>query len=117
MAAPDTAASAPPIRVEVVYCAARSQVDSTRLELAAGASIADALRASGVLQRHRELDPMAACEVGIWGRLATPQQPLRDGDRVELYRRLLIEPKDARRIRQQHQLRLKAAERRAGKAR
>ena len=67
----------------------------------------------------RELDPTGGAAGSASGaRLATPQQPLRDGDRVELYRPLLIDPKEARRLRQQPPAQAaKAAERRAGKAR
>ena len=37
--------------------------------------------------------------VGVWGRKASPEQVLRDGDRVELVRPLLVDPKEARRVR------------------
>lgn len=85
------------IAVEVVYCAAPHQVDLTRLNLADSATVADALRASGVLLRHG-LDP-DALGLGIWGRLCRPDQRLRDRDRVELTRPLTVDPKEARRQR------------------
>jgi uncharacterized protein len=84
------------LTVEVVYCAARGQADLTALTLPAGATLADAVRASGLLDRHPGLDVAAA---GIWSRPSPPSQPLRDGDRVELYRALTVEPKEARRER------------------
>jgi len=37
--------------------------------------------------------------VGIWGRLCTPEAALRDRDRVEIYRALAVDPKEARRQR------------------
>lgn len=93
------------LQVEVIHCAARGEVDSCRLTLPDGATVHDAVSASGLLQRHPGLDP---ADAGIWGRAATEVQRLRDGDRVELYRPLLIEPMDARRARHKHQRQAKA---------
>ncbi|MEO8279071.1 MAG: RnfH family protein [Ideonella sp.] len=90
------------IEVEVVHCKSRSVVDSVRLRLPLGASVDDAVRAAGVLQRHPELDAVAQ-RLGIWGRLVPETQILCDGDRVEIYRPLLVEPKEARRLRQRSQ--------------
>lgn len=89
--------AAPRIAVEVVYCPAPGTVDATALELDAGATVADALRASGVLGRHA-LDE-AAVRVGVWCRACEPQTVLRERDRVEVYRPLLVDPKEARRQR------------------
>lgn len=86
------------IRVEVVHAAAPHDIDFGELQLPAGATVADALQASGVLLR-RGLDA-AAVDVGIRGRPCARDEPLRDGDRVELYRPLLVDPKEARRRRQ-----------------
>jgi putative ubiquitin-RnfH superfamily antitoxin RatB of RatAB toxin-antitoxin module len=105
----DAAAPVGSVAVEVIYCAARGQVDSTLLNLPAGATLEDALRASGLLQRHPGLDISASGPgTGIWGKPADAAQVLREGDRVEVYRPLLIEPKDARRERQRSQRRGKA---------
>ncbi len=85
------------LQVEVIYCPAPHQIDCTPLQLPAGATAADAVRASGVLQRHG-LEP-SSLDLGIWGRACTPDQALRERDRVELYRPLLVDPKEARRQR------------------
>lgn len=85
------------VRVEVAYGAAPHQVDLLPLTLPAGSTAIDAVRASGVLQRHGLDDAVLA--LGIWGRACTPEQPLRDRDRVELYRPLQVDPKEARRQR------------------
>lgn len=85
------------IAVEVVYCPAPHQVDLVPLRLPAGSTAADAVRASGLLQRHG-LDP-AGLSLGLWGRACAPEQALRERDRVELYRPLLVDPKEARRQR------------------
>lgn len=99
------------LRIEVVYCAAAGQVDLVELQLPQGAQLADALRASGVCQRHG-LD-MATVRAGIWGRVQPLHTPLRDRDRVELYRALCADPMQARRLRHQRakQARAKAAAR------
>ena len=56
-----------------------------------------ALARSGLAERHGLAAD--AWKVGVWGRLAPPAQPLRDLDRVELYRPLQVDPKEARRLR------------------
>lgn len=85
------------IRVEVVYCPSPGQVDESRLRLPAGSTAGDALRASGLLERHG-LDGQAV-SLGVWCKLAAADTPLRDRDRVELYRPLTVDPKEARRLR------------------
>ena len=62
----------------------------------AGAKVADALAKSGVTTRQ---DPIDAAGVGIHGRVVSLDQPLAAGDRVELYRPLRVDPKQARRQR------------------
>jgi len=94
--APD-ALAAGTIGVEVVYCPEPGRCDLTVLQLPAGATVADALRASGVLVRHG-IAEAEAC-VGVWCRLGTLRQVLREHDRVELYRALKVDPKEARRLR------------------
>lgn len=86
------------LAVEVVYAAAPHDVRHVSLQLRAGSTLGDALRAS------RLLDGMPAAQAdalqpGIWGRAAALDTLLRDGDRVELTRGLLVDPKEARRQR------------------
>ena len=85
------------LRVEVVYALPGGE-DAVSLELRAGATAADAVRASGLLQRHPEID-LGRHTIGIYGRVVAKQAPLADGDRVEVYRPLLVDPKEARRRR------------------
>lgn len=85
------------LAVEVVYCPAPHVVDCVKLRLRAPATALDAVRASGLLERHR-LSP-EALDLGIWGRACAPGQGLREHDRVELYRPLTVDPKEARRLR------------------
>ncbi|HEX9433230.1 MAG TPA: RnfH family protein [Burkholderiales bacterium] len=78
------------IRVEVVD-ARRDGVSTAKVELPAGALVRDALQASGL-----NLDPSA---VGIFGKRVAPDARLADGDRVEIYRPLALDPKERRRQR------------------
>ena len=68
------------------------------LDLAPGSTLADALAAANLRERFPELDP-ARTKAGIWSRAASAATPLRDGDRVEIYRKLKADPKDKRRAR------------------
>jgi len=91
------AAQAPTIRVEVAYSPRPRVVDVVELVLPAGSSVADALRASGLVQRHG-LDE-SKLQAGVWCRTKDPSTLLRDRDRVEIYRPLTVDPKEARRQR------------------
>jgi uncharacterized protein len=78
------------IRVEVVY-ATRGGLDAVALELPAGATVRDALVAASMNERGVAL--------GIFGRRVAPETALADGDRVEIYRPLLVDAKEQRRRR------------------
>ncbi len=96
------------LRVEVVYCPRPGVTDLVTVTLPAGSTVADALRASGLQARHG-LAP-EALRVGVWGRVRDAESPLRDRDRVEIYRPLTVDPKEARRQRyQRHKERLAGA--------
>ena len=82
------------IQVEVVFAMAERQ-ELLSVGLALGATVADAIRESGIQDKFAEsLDDH---DVGIWGRAATKDQVVSDGDRVEIYRPLARDPMDARR--------------------
>lgn len=85
------------LRIEVAYCPGPGVADRVALQLAAGATVQDAVLASGLLQRHG----LAAQDlrVGVWCKLHDMSAVLRDLDRVEIYRPLLVDPKEARRQR------------------
>ena len=86
------------IAVAVAYSPAPERVDHVALRLPAGATVNEALRESGLLLRHPEID-LAVQKVGVWGKLCPLDHALRDGDRVEVYRPLKVDPKEARRQR------------------
>jgi putative ubiquitin-RnfH superfamily antitoxin RatB of RatAB toxin-antitoxin module len=92
--------AAPGVRVQVCH-ALRDGVWRCDLELAAGATVADALAASGFARQFPDLDAWAL-GVGVYGRLAAPGTALADGDRVEIYRPLSFDPKESRRRRVEH---------------
>lgn len=83
------------MKVEVAYALPERQ-RLIALELDASATAADALRASGLLELEPELAG-AAPTLSVFGRIVTSQQPLRDGDRVEVLRPLRADPKEVRR--------------------
>lgn len=85
------------IIVEVVF-ALPEKHDLSTVRLAAGATLGDALDASGVMQRNPEIRK-TSWQFGIFGKAAGPEVRLADGDRVEIYRPLALDPKEARRRR------------------
>jgi len=91
------AESAQPIHVEVAQSLGARQTRLLALTLPAGSTVADALRASKWLDDV--VEPALLPAVGIWGRQVPLDQSLREGDRIELYRPLQVDPKEARRLR------------------
>lgn len=81
------------LRVTVAASVQVGVVQEWSLQLKPGATLADALRACGLDLQRSQL----AC--GIWGRAAAAHEMLRDGDRVECCRPLVVDPKLARRAR------------------
>ncbi len=85
------------IRVEVAYALPHEQV-ILPLELPAGSTLMQAIEQSGILKRFPDID-LSRQKVGIFGKLKKPDQVLRDGDRVEIYRPLIADPKEVRKQR------------------
>ena len=85
------------LRVVVAASLQPRQVLERTLQLPVGATLADAVQASALLAPDLPLEQWPTC--GIWGKVMAPTQVLRDGDRVELYRPLTVDPKVARRER------------------
>jgi putative ubiquitin-RnfH superfamily antitoxin RatB of RatAB toxin-antitoxin module len=90
------------IRVIVVY-ALPDAATEIELGLSDGSTVADALRSSGLEGRHPELD-LQRCAIGVFGRRVEPSAVLSDGDRVEIYRPLFADPKNARRRRSRRRI-------------
>jgi putative ubiquitin-RnfH superfamily antitoxin RatB of RatAB toxin-antitoxin module len=87
-----------PLSVCVAYSPQAGEIDEVQLALPSGATVLDALSQSGLLQRHAGID-VAAARIGVWSKLRALDHVLRDRDRVEVYRPLLVDPKEARRLR------------------
>lgn len=85
------------LNVEVVY-ARRERQELVRVQLAEGATVLQAVEASGLLEKHPELD-LAQNKLGIFSKLSKPETVLRDRDRVEIYRPLIADPKEVRKQR------------------
>jgi putative ubiquitin-RnfH superfamily antitoxin RatB of RatAB toxin-antitoxin module len=86
------------IGVQVAYAEAPHRIDLTCLRLPLGASVLDALKASGLAARHGH-EAIDALVVAVWGKARPLDTALREGDRVELLRALTVDPKEARRQR------------------
>jgi putative ubiquitin-RnfH superfamily antitoxin RatB of RatAB toxin-antitoxin module len=85
------------IDVEVAYVNPEQQV-IVALEMQEGVTVEQAIKASGLLNRFPEIDA-TDLKVGIFGSVCKLDQPLRQADRVEIYRPLIHDPKEARRQR------------------
>ncbi|KTD05741.1 RnfH family protein [Fluoribacter gormanii] len=82
------------VRVELVYVAVDKTTVHMTLELKQGATVLDALNASGIYDIHPETQGMS---VGIYAKQVSLEQVLQEGDRVEIYRPLVLDPKEKRR--------------------
>lgn len=85
------------IRVEVAYALPGKQFLEV-LEVNDSATVMDAIRQSGVLARFPDLDQQDI-SIGIFSKPVSADTGLRDGDRIEIYRPLMVDPKEARRLR------------------
>ncbi|CND10431.1 RnfH family protein [Yersinia alsatica] len=87
----------PDIRVEVVYALPERQYLRT-VSLAAGSTVEDAINASGLLELRSDID-LTENKVGVYSRPVKLGDKVNDGDRVEIYRPLIADPKELRRQR------------------
>lgn len=85
------------IKVEVAYARPDAQV-IIPLDVRAGTTMEEAIRYSGIQERFPEID-LAVNKVGVFGKLGKLGAVLREGDRVEIYRALLADPKEVRKQR------------------
>ena len=85
------------IDIEVAYATREEQL-ILKQSVALDAKIEEALKESGLLERFPEID-LSVNKVGIFGKLCKLDTVLRAGDRIEVYRALIADPKEARRKR------------------
>ena len=109
------------LSVEVAWSPAPREMRSAAVSLPAGATLADALTALDwppfePARRGDDAFGAAGLSAAVWGRARPLTHPLRDGDRVEVLRALVVAPMDARRVRYRDAGGVKALRRRAVKA-
>jgi uncharacterized protein len=85
------------INIEVVYALPDEQILLKR-SVPSGSTVAEAIQASGVLDKHPEID-LADNKLGIFGKLTKADAVVRDKDRIEIYRPLIADPTEVRRKR------------------
>lgn len=83
------------MRVEIAYARPERQILET-LDVPTGARVRDAVEQSGLCRRFPEID-LERDGAGVFGRRVSLDRELREGDRVEIYRPLEIDPKERRR--------------------
>ncbi|HVC50165.1 MAG TPA: RnfH family protein [Burkholderiales bacterium] len=86
------------IHVEVAYAAEVAEQVIVPVYVRKTATLGEAIKVSGMLERFPELD-LAVNRVGVFGRPGSLEDLVSDGDRIELYRPLIADPKEARRRR------------------
>ena len=87
------------VEIEVVFAAEDRQM-LLGVKVAEGTTLREAVRASGMAAHFPDVD-LAACPVGIFGKVVVDAQvrSVQAGDRIEIYRPLLADPKEVRRLR------------------
>lgn len=88
----------PAMQITLMFSPAPRQVQELTLQVNEGCSAHSALEQAGWLDEYPELGT-SAITLGVWGRRVGPAHLLRDGDRLEVYRALRVDPKVARRER------------------
>lgn len=85
------------LSVEIVFATEERQ-ELITIQVDQGTTVADAIESSSIANVFPD-EALAVCPVGIWGRLVERTRELREGDRIELYRELKMDPREARRER------------------
>jgi len=83
--------------VEVAYALPEKQSLVT-IEVEKGATLKDAIEASGILESFKQID-LTKDKVGIFSKFASLDTILREKDRIEIYRSLVVDPKEVRKER------------------
>ena len=85
------------MNIEVVYGYTDRQA-LLSVEVDASATVEEAIKASGILDHFEDID-LSVNKVGIFGKITKLNAALKEGDRIEIYRPLLADPKEVRRRR------------------
>jgi len=91
--------------IEIAYATPERQ-KIVEHEISKGCSVRDAVKQSGIGQYFPEID-LDNCDLGVFGKAVPPSYELLDGDRIEIYRPLIADPKEVRRQRAEQGLKTK----------
>lgn len=83
------------IKIEVAYALPDEQVILS-LEVSKDCTVEDAIKRSGILETYPQID-LSTDKVGIFGKMCKLNSTLRHKDRIEIYRKLIADPKESRR--------------------
>jgi putative ubiquitin-RnfH superfamily antitoxin RatB of RatAB toxin-antitoxin module len=93
------------ILVEIAYATPQKQI-ILEYEVEAGSTARAIVLASGIDQHFAEID-LTSCDLGVFGKAVADDYELVDGDRIEIYRPLIADPKEVRRQRAAKGLKMK----------
>jgi putative ubiquitin-RnfH superfamily antitoxin RatB of RatAB toxin-antitoxin module len=85
------------INIEVAYALPTKQT-IVDIAIKEGTTVEDAIKASNILEQFPDID-LSSTKVGIWSRVVKLRDTLNDGDRIEIYRPLIADPKEIRKRR------------------
>jgi len=91
--------------IEVAYATPQKQL-ILECEVESDTAVRDAVRQSGIDQHFPQID-LENCELGVFGKAVTDDYELIDGDRIEIYRPLIADPREIRRQRAAQGLKMK----------
>ncbi len=83
------------ITIEVAYALPEKQT-IIAIEVAEGTTVAEAIQLSNIIAEFPDID-LETAKTGVFGKMAKADKVLRDKDRVEIYRKLIADPKESRR--------------------
>ncbi len=84
------------LTVELVFATPERQA-LVAIQVVAGSNVGDAIRQSRLAEMFPDYD-VERCRTGIWGQEVSAERAVSEGDRIELYRPLRIDPREARRL-------------------
>ena len=92
-------------QIEVAYATPSKQL-ILECEIDAGTGAREAVKLSGITQHFPEID-IESCDIGVFGKAIAADYELQNGDRIEIYRPLIADPKEVRRQRAAQGLKMK----------
>ena len=88
------------VNIEVVYAESETRQEVCHLQVEVGTTLETAIDRSGILEKFPEIDLMNS-KVGVFSKIKKLSDKVNEGDRIEIYRPLTIDPKEARRLREE----------------